>query len=134
MSTRSCLIVDDEPSIRAYVKAILEREQFQTLEAQNGVEALHMVEKLGEILDLIVSDIRMPDGDGITFACAVREIFPTLPIVFISGYAEVERQQHPSGAFEFVQKPFLPGTLLEAMENAKKMMALRAKWESRRKK
>jgi DNA-binding NtrC family response regulator len=130
---RSCLIVDDEPSIRGYVKAILEPEKYQAFEAENGVEALKMVEKLGEILDLVVSDVRMPGGDGISFVCAVRESFPKLPIVLISAYAEIEIQRHRSTAFEFVQKPFVPATLLKAIEDARKMMELRAKWESTRK-
>lgn len=126
MQSKTCLIVDDESSVRAYVKAILEREQFQTFEAQDGIQALRLVEKLGDLLDLIVSDIRMPGGDGVTFVSSVRESFPILPIILISGYAELERPEHPGASFEFVQKPFLPPALLMAVENATKNMKLRS--------
>jgi CheY-like chemotaxis protein len=125
VQSKTCLIVDDESSVRAYVKAILEREQFQTFEAQDGIQALRIVDKLGDLLDLIVSDIKMPRGDGVTFVCAVRESFPVLPIILISGYAELELQRHPSTSFELVHKPFLPPALLRAVENATNMMKLR---------
>ena len=125
MQSKTCLIVDDESSVRAYVKAILEREHFQTFESQDGIQALRLVEKLGDLLDLVVSDIQMPGGDGVTFVCSVRESFPKLPIILISGYAEPERQEHPSTSFEFLQKPFFPPALLRAVENATKMMKLR---------
>lgn len=125
MQSKTCLIVDDESSVRAYVKAILEREHFQTFEAQDVIQALRLVEKLGDLLDLVVSDIKMPGGDGVTFVCSVRESFPILPIILISGYAEPERQEHPSTSFEFLQKPFVPHALLRAVENATKMMKLR---------
>ncbi len=123
MSSRICLIVDDEPSVRAYVKAILEREQFQTIEAEDGIRGLRWVEKLGDALDLIVSDVEMPGADGLTFVCSVRESFLALPIVLISVCAE--REEHPSTSFEFVQKPFRPAALLTAIENATKKMKLR---------
>ena len=126
MQSKTCLIVDDESSVRAYVKAILEREQFQAIEAEDGIQALRLVEKLGEVLDLIVSDINMPNGDGVTFVCSVRESFPVLPIILISGYADHELQWHPSTSFEFVQKPFFPPALLRAVENATKNMKLRS--------
>lgn len=115
MYSKLCLIVDDEPSIRAYVRAILEREQFQTMESENGVEALRLVEKVGGKLDVIVSDVQMPDGDGLTFIRSARELFPTLPIVMMSGFFEPDRQQIPGTLFKFVPKPFLPATLLKAI-------------------
>jgi CheY-like chemotaxis protein len=86
-----------------------------------------LVENLGDALDLIVSDVQMPGGDGLTFACAVRELFPTLPIVLISGRGEPELQERLSAPFEFVRKPFLPHTLLTGIENAVNTMKLRKK-------
>jgi two-component system response regulator HydG len=88
-----------------------------------------LVEKLGDVLDLIVSDIKMPNGDGLTFVCSVRELLPVLPIILMSAYAEPERQEHPSTSFEFLQKPFFPPALLKAVENAKKNMKLRTQRE-----
>jgi CheY-like chemotaxis protein len=125
MSPKLCLVVDDESSVRTFIRAILEDEQFQTYEAENGVEALRLVEGLSDGLDLIVCDIQMPGGDGLTFVSAVRESLPALPIILMSGTSTPERQAYPSTAFEFIQKPFLPETLLAAIESATRKMSFR---------
>jgi len=94
-------------------------------EADDGIQALRLVEKIGDLLDLIVSDITMSGGDGGTFVCSVRESFPVLPIILISGNAQLEPPRYPSTSFEFIQKPFLPDTLLTAIGNSTKNMKLR---------
>src|SRR5258708_4910684 len=82
------LVVDDEASIRKYVSAILQLEHFQTVEAENGCDGLQIVCDLGNDLELVVSDIQMPNCDGLTFAHAVKEAFPAVPVILISGGAE----------------------------------------------
>jgi len=84
-----------------------------------------LIEDLTDAVDLIVSDIEMPGGDGMTLLCSVRESFPVIPIVLISAYSEPERQRYPSFSFEFIQKPFPPEILLTAIRKATKMMELR---------
>ena len=66
---------------------------------------------LGDAVDLIVSDIQMPGGDGVSFAHSVRELFADVPVILVSGSAQ------PPGAeeFEFVEKPFAPAELLQAV-------------------
>jgi DNA-binding NtrC family response regulator len=114
---RICLIVDDEPSIRAYLRAILQRERIQSLEADNAAQALRIVQKLGGRLDLIVCDIKMPgEMDGIDLAYSVRHSFPAVPVVLISGYGDVESVKHAAANFEFIQKPFVPETILMAVK------------------
>jgi two-component system cell cycle sensor histidine kinase/response regulator CckA len=103
------LVVDDEPSVRRYVSTILQREDFRTLEAENGAHALQIVHELDGGLDLIVSDIQMPDGDGLSLAQAVGKYFPDVPVILVSG------NRKPDAHFEFVQKPFLPATLMKAV-------------------
>lgn len=103
------LVVDDEPAIRKYVSAILQAEGFRSLEAESGAQALQIVQDLGSGLDLIVSDIQMPNGDGLSLARAVREAFPAVPVILVSG--EVK----PGAGFEFVKKPFLPGALMSVV-------------------
>ena len=103
------LVVDDEPSVRRYVSTILQREHFRTLEAEDGVHALQIVQDLDGGLDLIVSDIQMPNGDGLSFAHAVKGSFPAVPVILVSGYATQD------DGFEFVQKPFKPATLVTAV-------------------
>jgi DNA-binding NtrC family response regulator len=116
MSDRICLIVDDEPSIRTYLRAILQRERIQSLEADNAAQALSIIHKLGGRLDLIVSDIKMPgEMDGIDLAYSVRNSFPALPVLLISGYGDVESVKQAAANFEFIQKPFVPETILMAV-------------------
>jgi DNA-binding NarL/FixJ family response regulator len=64
---KTSLVVDDEPSVRNFIIAVLQSDGFQTIEAQNGDQALELIRKLGTGVDLVVSDIRMPLMDGITW-------------------------------------------------------------------
>jgi CheY-like chemotaxis protein len=106
-----CLVVDDEPFVRRYISTILQREEFRTLEAEDGAHALQMVRELGGGVDLIVSDIQMPNGDGLSFAQAIRQTFPTVRIILVSGNTLPEA----GSDFEFVKKPFLPGALMSVV-------------------
>ena len=116
MSHKVALVVDDEPSVRNFIIAVLQDDGFWTLEAENGVHALELIRKLGAAVDLLVSDIRMPRMDGITLACSVRAEFPAIPLILVSGYAEIEEAKLPNSGFEFVQLPFHPVTLLSAVK------------------
>ena len=109
MRRRISLVVDDDSSIRAFVKAVLQQEQFETLEADGGGPALEIVRALEEPVEVIISDIQMAEGDGLTFAAAARELCPSAAIILISGYAR------PDDRFEFVEKPFTWTTLANAV-------------------
>src|ERR1039457_5240668 len=106
---RISVVVDDEPSVRKYISAILKREHFQTVEAGDGAHGLRILQELGDEVALIVSDIHMPNGDGVTFARAVKASFPAVPIILVSGRAE----RHPE--LGFIRKPFLPSVLLKTV-------------------
>jgi DNA-binding NtrC family response regulator len=103
------LIVDDEPTVRNYVRSILQREGFVTLEAEGGRSALEIVNMLGGRIDLIVTDIQMPEGDGLSLAHAVSARFPALPIIVASGHLG------PDAPFEFLEKPFSRSTMQQAI-------------------
>jgi len=93
------LVVDDDPSIRRYITTILQQEDFQTIEAGDGVQGRQIVQELGEGLDLIITDVQMPNRDGLSFAHAVKESFPEVPIILVSGHGE------PTEKFDgFVEK------------------------------
>ncbi|HEY1338714.1 MAG TPA: response regulator [Bryobacteraceae bacterium] len=106
---RTALVVDDEPPIRAFIRVILEREGFRTLEAEGGRDAWTAVELLGGRLDVLITDIQMPDGDGLTLARAVTRAYPSIPIILVSGRVK------PDDDFEFVEKPFSWATLADAI-------------------
>jgi two-component system, cell cycle response regulator CpdR len=103
------LVVDDEPSVRHYIGMVLRGDGIQTLEAASGTEGLHLVCELQGQLDLIVSDIQMPDGDGNWLACSVAKEYPAIPCLLVSGV----EQRHASVNAGFLQKPFLPAELLQ---------------------
>ena len=108
MSNRLALVVDDDASVRRYVSAILHSTGFQTLDATSGTEGLEVVQNVNGRLDLIISDIQMPNGDGISLACSIAAAYPTIPLLLISGYVQRELE----GVVEFLQKPFLPKQLI----------------------
>ena len=113
------LVVDDDRSVRVYVKAVLKSEGFRTLEAEDGELGLKLVRKIGSDIDLVISDIKMPKLDGIQLANLVRAEFPKIPIILISGYTDVALENQPW--VEFIPKPFLLSALLNIV---RKMVAM----------
>ena len=119
MEDHICLLVDDEPAIRSYLRAILEREKFQCLEAGNVAQALGITHRLDGRIDLIISDIKMPgDVDGVDLAYSVRNSYPDIPVILISGYSDDESVKRSIPAFRFIHKPFVPETILSAVRSA----------------
>ena len=116
VSKKISLVVDDDPFVRNLIKALLRADGFHTIEAEDGVQALGLVHEFGGVVDLLVSDIEMPEMDGFTMACFVRTAFPLVPIILVSGRAEIEPAKLLNAGFEFVQKPFQPTTFLSAVE------------------
>jgi two-component system cell cycle sensor histidine kinase/response regulator CckA len=116
MPERICLIVDDEPAIRQFLRIILERRRIQVVEAENATDALRVLQKLGCRVDLIVSDIVMPgDFSGTDLAHSVRHTFPAIPVILFSGYCQEAKD---AAGFDFIPKPFVPETILSAVERA----------------
>lgn len=95
-----CLVVDDDAAIRAFVCAIAHSEGLETLEADCGDDAFEMLRMLDGSVDLLITDIHMPNGDGLTLARDVAARFPAMRTILMSGYAEA------APGFEFVPKPF----------------------------
>jgi two-component system cell cycle sensor histidine kinase/response regulator CckA len=108
---RNCLIADDEKLVRSYLKAVLQSCGFNVIEAEDGVRALEVVKALKTELHLLISDIQMPNMDGVTLVSFVRAELPELPVIFITGYSEYVCD----GEIELIQKPFVPQTILTAI-------------------
>jgi DNA-binding NtrC family response regulator len=117
MSERICIVVDDEPAIRTYLRAILKREHLQTLEAGTAAQALQIIQEMDGQLNLMIADITMPgDMNGLDLAHSVRNAFPSIPIILISGFLDTAGMK--TCAFEFLQKPFVPEKILAAVRRA----------------
>lgn len=100
------LIVDDEQSYRQLLSLVFEPDGHSVITAMNGREALEMLEV--EQADLIISDVRMPDMDGISLLREARELYPDIGMVLMTAFATVDtaREAFKLGADDFIQKPF----------------------------
>jgi two-component system cell cycle sensor histidine kinase/response regulator CckA len=115
------LLVEDEEGLRALNARGLTSRGYTVLEAGNGVEAIEVLER-GESVDLVVSDVVMPEMDGPTLLKELRRRNPDLKVIFVSGYAEEAFSKNlPSQEqYEFLAKPF---TLKQLVSKVKETMA-----------
>ncbi len=102
------LLVEDEEAVRRGGKRMLETRGYTVHEAGSGVEALEIMEELDGAVDIVVSDVVMPEMDGPTLLRELRKSYPDLKFIFVSGYAEDAFARNlPSDAkFGFLPKPF----------------------------
>src|SRR6185437_2249503 len=82
------LLVEDEPAVRAVLRATLTKQGFRVVEAQHGRDALLVWREQRQSIDVVVTDLRMPEMGGRALAAALHEEAPGLPIIFMSGYDE----------------------------------------------
>jgi len=102
------LLVEDEDAVRSFAARALGTRGYQVLEASTGAEALEVFEAHHGDVDLVVSDVVMPEMDGPTLLKQLRQDNPDIKIIFISGYAEdaFRRNLAEDENFMFLQKPF----------------------------
>lgn len=92
MTHGKILVVDDEAGMREIIRDDLLAEGFEVLTANSGRQALEILVKNHVIL--IISDVRMPDGDGIFLATEVRKIYPEIPfVVLITGFSDITQEE-----------------------------------------
>jgi two-component system, cell cycle sensor histidine kinase and response regulator CckA len=102
------LLVEDEDAVRLFGARALRNKGYKVVEAKTGDSALDIVREMGGEIDLMITDVVMPQMDGTTLIREARKLFPNLKIVCISGYAEEQFRQNLEG-FEnvhFLPKPF----------------------------
>ncbi|CDN32220.1 Sigma-54 dependent transcriptional regulator/response regulator [Mucinivorans hirudinis] len=112
------LIVDDERSIRNTIRELLEMEGYKCETAENGKQALEMSTKGG--WDLVITDIKMPEMDGVELLAALHRDFSDLPVVMISGHGTIDIAVDclKAGAFDYISKPIELNRLLVTVRNA----------------
>ena len=112
------LLVEDEEGLRALNARGLASRGYTVLEAGNGVEAMKMLEERGGGIDLVVSDVVMPEMDGPTLLGEMRKRNPGLKMIFVSGYAEdaFEKSLPENQQFSFLPKPFTLSQLVAAVK------------------
>ncbi|WP_448503206.1 response regulator [Sphingomonas sp.] len=116
--SETILLVEDEAMVRAVAERALARQGYKVLTAEHGEAALDLLEECGRP-DLLISDVVMPIMDGPTMVRKVRERYPDLPILFMSGYAEEQlRRSIDIDNVAFLPKPFSVQQLAEAAREA----------------
>ncbi len=111
------LVVDDEPTIRIVLAKLLTKRGFAVIEAENGNEALEMVERYANSLRMILLDLTMPQRDGLSTLQELRRQKNTTPVLIISGYYSLELiPQLDSLKAQFLSKPFNAQSLMSAVE------------------
>ncbi len=114
------LLVEDEDAVRAFASRALESRGYQVLEANSGETALDLYAANSNSIDLVLSDVVMPEMDGPTLLKELRRRGATTKVVFISGYAEDAFEKHLEGQadFAFLAKPFSLKQLAAAVKEA----------------
>jgi two-component system cell cycle sensor histidine kinase/response regulator CckA len=116
------LLVEDEEGLRALNARGLRSRGYTVVEAENGVEAMEVLDEQGGAIDLVVSDVVMPEMDGPTLLKAMRERNADIKFIFVSGYAEdaFEKSLPEGQQFDFLPKPFTLSQLVAAVKETMK--------------
>ncbi len=106
------LVLDDDPVVTLSCKRILGAEGYNIITTDKGEDAIKKISQ--EEFDLLISDIRLPDTNGITVLRESKVIQPKLDVVIITGYPTLEdaKESVKLGAFEFIEKPFTPDFMI----------------------
>jgi CheY-like chemotaxis protein len=116
---RDVLVVDDDPSARLLVKALLEKRGFDVLQAGNGLEALQLLDREKGVA-LVVADLNMPRMDGLELMWEIRDRRQTrhLPVIVVTGEIDeiLETQLLEEGADDYIRKPLDPRLFLARVE------------------
>ncbi len=115
---QTILVVDDELSMREFLKILLEKEGYRILTAADGAKALDIAEQ--NTIDLVVSDIRMPGISGLELLAALKGKNADLPVIMITAFASPDDAvtAMKNGAFDYITKPFNVDEIKSVIESA----------------
>ena len=118
--TETILLVEDDEKVRGLLHTILKMQGYTLLEAANGRDGLSVVEQHREPIDLLLTDVAMPEMNGRELAERAVALRPELKVIYMSGYTEddVLRDTVRSFGAVFLQKPFMPADLLKKVREA----------------
>lgn len=114
------LVIDDEAIVRVSCKRVLEPQGYEVEVTERGADALRMLQE--RQFDIVITDLLMPDMDGLEVLKRIKESWPEMPVIIITGYGTVSTavQAVKLGAYDVVEKPFTPETILQVVERALK--------------
>lgn len=111
------LVVEDDSIVRMLIVDVLEELAYTVLEAEDKAQALQFLENTSQSLDLMMTDVGLPDGNGIELAIEARTLRKGLPVLIASGYGDNVAQD---GKFEVLGKPF---SIEQLRDKVKAMLA-----------
>jgi len=117
-SNRIIVVVDDEPVVLNVVRLILQTAGYAVLATSDAQQALNLVENRSHSIDLLLTDMNMPQINGLELACRVSEIAPHLPVMFMTGCradspgVECLIREGPFSECTVIRKPFTSPELL----------------------
>ncbi len=114
------LLAEDDESVRAFVKRALESQGHAVETAEDGGEAMEILERRQGAYDLLLSDIKMPMMDGIALALNAARDWPNLKILLMTGYADQRERAYGLDELveDIIQKPFSLADIRQAVESA----------------
>ncbi len=126
MSVGRIFVVDDEESIREFFEIMLKREGYEVVTASNGAEALEKLKK--QAVDLIISDIQMPELSGLELLTKVKEMDPEMAVIMITAFGSTETavEAMKLGAYDYIQKPFKIDEVRIIIQKALEQRSLKA--------
>jgi PAS domain S-box-containing protein len=111
------LLVEDEAAVRKFVRSVLERLGYSVLEAEDVHEIMQLAADTSVRIDLLLTDVIMPQLNGKEIAARISEFRPAVPVLYMSGYTDraIQLQDDLATDKDFIQKPFTPGTLAQKL-------------------
>lgn len=127
MSNKKVLVVDDEKNITFVIKAILEKGGFKVDTQNNPLEALKALSQPDHGYSAVITDLYMPEMNGMVLLDEIKSTQPELPVIMITAFGTVESavEALKKGAFDYVTKPFEQGEILAIAEKASNTFGLR---------
>jgi two-component system, cell cycle sensor histidine kinase and response regulator CckA len=113
------LVVDDEELTRQTITRMLEAGGFTVVTATNGAEALEYLSKRSADVDIVLSDVTMPEMNGIDLSYHIRDRYPRMPVAIVSGdVSDLEKSIIGRADVPFIKKPFHAESLYSAVREA----------------
>jgi len=113
-TSKQVLIADDEPAIRMLLQKSLKMWGYRTLVASSGKQALEVADQHKGDIDLLLSDVTMPEMDGQELAEKLTKKQPFIKVILMSGFSQM--QVALRGGWRFIQKPFRPSVIKATIE------------------
>ena len=126
---QTILIIDDDRDMCLLLKRFLSRHGYEVLEAYNGKKALELLETTEP--SLVMCDFRLEDMEGNVLLGKIKERYPHLPVIIITGYSDIKIavEVMKMGAYDYITKPLFPDEILVTIKKALETASLEAETE-----